>query len=353
MRRAGAVLAILLVLSAAQGSAQQEPATSARLVSDDLEHPVALLFDPAQKGVLYVVERDGTVPEMRNGKLTGDELLDISETVQHTQRHRLMAVALHPDFSSNHLFYAYFNDVQGDAVVAQFTANTEETPDIDALTAVVKFAQPVLTQNGGWLGFGPDKQLYISTASSNERGAASSPASLLGKIVRITPLTKGGYEVPLDNPGNTQQQGLSREVWASGFISPEHFSFGDNGKLFVLDSRGDNAQARVSLVSAGGTPAGSPSYTAARGEQLVGGAVCRSCGLPSAEGSYLLADVASGRIFSLHEEAGQLVRREIAQLPKSKLTAITLSNDGKILAATEKGEIFEIAKGSSSTSAKQ
>ncbi len=350
--RIGAVLASLVLFSAAPSLAQPSPRALAKLITDDLEHPVAILAATTPKEASYIVDRDGTVPELRHGGLTGEDLLDISGSVHRSQRHRLMAIALHPEFATNQLFYAYYNDVQGDAVVGQFRASPKDTPDADSLVAIIKFAQPVPTQNGGWLTFGPDKQLYISTADGGERGPGLRAASLLGKIIRISPQETGGYKVPLDNP-RSAQPGLSREVWASGFTSPEHFAFGESGKIFVLDSRVDSAGAKVSLVAAGATPAGAPSYTAARGERLVGGAVCRGCGLPSAEGGYLLADSASGKIFSLHEDGGKLIRREVTQLTKGKITALSLADAGSILATTETGELFELPLASAATSAQQ
>lgn len=350
--RIGAVLACLVLFSAAPSSAQPGAQALTRLITDGLEHPVAIVTAAAPNEAIYVVDRDGTVPELRHGGLTGDKLLDLSGSVHRTQRHRLMAIALHPDFAATQLFYAYYNDVQGDAVVGQFRASAKDTPDADSLVATIKFAQPVPTQNGGWLAFGPDKQLYISTADGGERGPDLSAASLLGKIIRISPQEAGGYKAPLDNPRNAKP-GLSREVWASGFTSPEHFAFGESGKVFVLDSRGEPAGAKVSLVAAGGTPAGAPSYTAARGERLVGGAVCRGCGLPAAEGGYLLADGASGKVFSLHEDGGKLVRREVTELTKGKISAINLTDTGSILATTEKGELFELPLASAAKNAPQ
>lgn len=352
MAHRGALCSCLLLLAAtscfAEAPALAAPSYTTSLISDDFEHPVALLPSPDRKDTLYVVERDGTVEALRNGKILGDELLDISGAVNRAQRHRLMAIAFHPDFAKNRLFYAYFVDVQGDAVVAQFGAKPDETPDVDSLTITVKFAQPFPTQNGGWLAFGPDRLLYVSTANGGERGDAASPSTLLGKILRISPTEAGGYKTPHDNPSRSEP-GSSQEVWASGFSSPDSFAFSSPWtKLFVIDSRGD-AGAIVSLVSAGGSPASSPTYTAPRGEALVGGVACSPCSLPSLHGQFVLADSSTGKVFSLFEISGKLARQEIASVSPGKITAIGLSEKGSLVVATDRGTLTEITEAGPST----
>lgn len=81
--------------------------------------------------------------------------------------------------------------------------------------------------------------------------------------------------------------------------------------------------------------------------------MCRGCGLPLAEGGYLLADSASGKVFSLHEDGGKLIRREVTELTKGKIAALSLADTGSILATTETGELFELPLASAATSAPQ
>lgn len=81
--------------------------------------------------------------------------------------------------------------------------------------------------------------------------------------------------------------------------------------------------------------------------------MCRGCGLPLAEGGYVLADGASGKIFSLHEDGGKLTRREVTELPKGKITALNLTDTGSILVTTETGELFELRLAPTAKSALQ
>ncbi len=333
----------------AQSPTAGEPPFEAKALSDDLDHPVALLPSPDQDGVLYVVERDGTVEALRDGRLAEDPLLDVSGSVSSSQRHRLMAVAFHPDFRKNRLFYAYFVDVQGDAIVAQFKAMPNEAADTDSLVATIKFAQTFPSQNGGGMTFGPDGFLYVGTGNGGERADAASPNTLLGKILRIMPNEAGGYS-PGPSDSTQARSDANPEVWASGFFSPESLAFSAApGKLFVLDSRGD-AGPSVFLVSAGGTPASAPKYTAARGAALVGGVVCSPCAASSLKGHLVLADSASGQVFALRENAGTLERKDVTSVTRGKVTAIGLDRTGNLLAATDRGELLEIAERSATAS---
>lgn len=93
--------------------------------------------------------------------------------------------------------------------------------------------EPVVTgipksgiHNGGRIAFGPDGMLYVATGDAAEPDLAQDPASLAGKILRVTP----DGEVPQDNPtagsavfslGHRNVQGLafdeSGRLWASEF----------------------------------------------------------------------------------------------------------------------------------------
>jgi glucose/arabinose dehydrogenase len=80
--------------------------------------------------------------------------------------------------------------------------------------------------NGGRIVFGPDGMLYIGTGDAGDKGLAQEPASLGGKILRLTPTGS----VPADNPfpgspvlslGHRNVQGLAfdagNRLWASEF----------------------------------------------------------------------------------------------------------------------------------------
>jgi PKD repeat protein len=96
------------------------------------------------------------------------------------------------------------------------------------------------SHNAGGIRFGPDGMLYISVGDgSNLAGYAPSPASLIGKILRIAP----DGTIPSDNPyaslegsrqcappdANTQDfESVCKEVWAKGLRNPFRFTFGKN-----------------------------------------------------------------------------------------------------------------------------
>lgn len=122
----------------------------------------------------------------------------------------------------------------GPAVYAYYTSETDNRvvrlPWVDGRLGS---PEPILSgipkaaiHNGGRLAFGPDGYLYIGTGDAGAPGNAQDPASLGGKILRVT--ADGG--IPADNPvpgspvyslGHRNVQGLAWDsadrLWATEF----------------------------------------------------------------------------------------------------------------------------------------
>lgn len=120
--------------------------------------------------------------------------------------------------------YAYFT-AASDNRIERFALEGE--PGSYSLGA----AEPILTglakagnHNGGRIAFGPDGMLYATVGDAGEPDRAQDPASLNGKILRMTP--EG--EVPGDNPGDSL-------VYSMGHRNPQGITWDDDGQLWAAE----------------------------------------------------------------------------------------------------------------------
>jgi len=100
----------------------------------------------------------------------------------------LLDLAISPTYADDHLVYAYLTTSTDNRVV-EFTLDGPVTP---LLTGIPKGG----TGNTGRLAFAPDGELYVGTGDTGNPALAADPASLAGKVLRVTDI---GDPSP-DNP---------------------------------------------------------------------------------------------------------------------------------------------------------
>ena len=259
----------------------------------------------------------------------------------------LLGLAFDPLYVDNGLLYVNVTVADGTTEIRRYRTSRTDPDLADASSEVVllSYAQPFSNHNGGWLAFGPDGCLYISTGDGGSAfdpgNRAQSLNTLLGKLLRIdvrgTNGSTGRYGIPPDNPF-VHLPNARPEIWAYGLRNPWRCSFDRaTGDLYIGDvgqnqieevdfqpasnAGGENYGWRVmegtrcsdDSRAGGNPPCGDPSlvppiheYTHAVGVSVTGGYVYRGRKLGGWQGTYFFADYGSARIWSFRYRDGVL-----------------------------------------------
>ncbi|MFN2484880.1 MAG: sorbosone dehydrogenase family protein [Candidatus Limnocylindria bacterium] len=307
-----------------------------------LDWPIGIEHAADGSGRLFVVQQPGQVRLIgASGDLQPEAYIDIADRVQVSYEEGLLGLAFHPRFEENGRLFLHYTSRDGRSVVSEFAADPD-TPSADPSSERVLLDVPnrANNHNGGRLTFGPDGYLYLALGDDAERRNAQDLESLNGKLLRIDVDGAEPYAIPDDNP--YASGGGAPEVWAYGLRNPWRFSFdGETGDLWIGDV---GAGAREEIDRAPGDAAGlnygwpifegtscdgscdATPYVAPVADYgreagdcvVIGGFVYRGSAQPALVGSYLLADLCSGRLWTIGAEraasgSAKLVERGVAQ----------------------------------------
>jgi glucose/arabinose dehydrogenase len=196
--------------------------------------PVAVVQDPTQRDVQFVVQQGGRIRVIRSGTVLTTDFLNLTSEIRCCGEQGLLGLAFDPGVSTGR-FFVHFNNRDGHHVIARFRRSTDLLVAEPASRFDLRWngspiiPQPFSNHNGGNLAFGPDGFLYIGLGdggSANDPGhRAQNPAELLGKMLRIDVSVPdgdaSGYRVPPDNPFlSSGPAGTRPEIWAFGFRNP-------------------------------------------------------------------------------------------------------------------------------------
>ncbi len=200
------------------------PATDAPAdVLTGLTTPWGLAFLPG--GALLVTLRDSAqvllVTADGAAALTGPGAEELTGSTLARGEGGLLGIAVSPDVAQDRLVYLYRTTADGNEVVrARLEGGT-----LAALEPVLTGIPAAGNHNGGRIAFGPDGHLYVGTGDAGEPSAAQDPATLAGKILRVTP---GGDPAP-GNPDPTSP------VWSLGHRNVQGLAWAPDGTMLASE----------------------------------------------------------------------------------------------------------------------
>lgn len=299
-------------------------------VVGDLVRPVFVTAAPGEPDRLYVVLLDGKIVIVEGGRVVGT-FLDISSDVRSNgyqgDERGLLGLAFHPDYAQNGRFFVFHTKGDSnDNVIEEYVRSTDPlVANATPVKELVRTTNNMGNHNGGCLGFGTDKKLYVAVGDGGTQGDpegdAQNLAELHGKILRLDVDT---YPVP--PPGN--YPGANPHVWDVGFRNPWRFSFDAcTGDLYVGDV-GQDTYEEISVEPVGqgnknygwnevegeecfvsgcdrsGTVLPVVVYDHDEGASVTGGYVYRSAKIPGLRGSYVYGDFTTNRVWAFRYANG-------------------------------------------------
>jgi len=373
--------------------------SSERVFPDvSFDAPLQMLQAPADNSRWFIAEQSGVVKAVSTA--AGSQTTDVHPFLDLTDRAASgdagwMDLAFDPQFAQNgRAFVAYVakpaaGSTQRGWRLSRFARSADA---LDAKSESILFEIPLsntTSHTRGAIGFGPDRMLYVAIGDGVEGNRApspaQSPASLLGKLIRIDVRAVDAYRIPADNPfanengircptGSATAGMQCAEIYASGFHDPQGLSFeGTSAAAQVwLGDGSHGGWEEVNRVTRGGNygwplregthcaagascPAGAKDasfiapfaeYPPALGSSVTNGFLYRGHRFPWLVGRYVFGDFGSGRIFAVRSEAGESTEAEVIMSTGSRISALAEGRDGELYYANHSGTLHALTPGS-------
>jgi glucose/arabinose dehydrogenase len=367
-----------------------------RRVAAGLNAPLYVTGLPDNSGRILVVQKGGLIRLVTPASATVATVpfLDVSGSISTDGERGLLGLALAPDYIASGTAYVYLTNVQGTIEVRRYQAVAGTRDRLDPATGDVIISIPhpnFSNHNGGWLEFGPDRNLYLGVGDGGGSGDPDNNAQntnvLLGKILRIDPSRDSfpadasrDYAIPTANPFATS--GGAPEIWMLGLRNPFRAGFDrTTGNLYIGDV-GQGAVEEIDLVPSGGNGlnfgwrlregtqpynggANSSGFTApvaeythgtapTQGRSVTGGYVYRGQ-IEALSGQYLFGDFVSGNIWSVPVTQlvqGQTVAASTFTLRRTAFTPVAgtinnissfgLDQSGNLYIVDYDGEVYVV-----------
>ena len=213
------------------------PAGAPEVLAEGLDAPWSILRLPG--GGVIVSERDtANVVEV-----LGDGSLRVAATVPGVVpggEGGLLGLAYRAgDGDRGADVYAYFTAASDNRIVRMPLTGAPGSLSLGAPDDVLTGIPRAGNHNGGRIAFGPDGFLYATTGDAGDPDAAQDPASLSGKILRLTP---DGRPAPGNPFGN--------HTWSFGHRNPQGLAWDAAGELWAAEF-GQNTWDELNRIDRG------------------------------------------------------------------------------------------------------
>ncbi|NNE74239.1 MAG: PKD domain-containing protein, partial [Acidimicrobiales bacterium] len=179
-----------------------------------------------------------TLADPANGSASDYFTLDVDSAGERG----LLDILVHPNFSQNNYFYAYYSAPNTTRLTIErftFTGNG----GADSGSGVVLWQNPGPTHAqfgqyhiGGSLNIGPDDKFYLTVGDGYDGNNGQDLTTVFGKVLRIN---QNG-SVPASNPFHDAGGPNIDEIWAYGLRNPFRASFDDVTERFFIGDVGGN-----------------------------------------------------------------------------------------------------------------
>jgi len=342
----------------------------------DFQQPLYVAQPPDEDDDLYVVEKEGRIILVDDGKPLTEPFLDLGDEVSIGSEQGLLSVAFAPDYSSSGRLYVNFTDTEGDTRIQEFRRDADDPSRADPASRreLLRIDQPFENHNGGLLLFGPDDLLYVGTgdggSAGDPMGNAQDLSTLLGKILRIEPEPAGDqpYGIPSSNPF-LDDPGARGEIYSYGLRNPWRFSFDRLDRALSIGDVGQDSLEEIDLVGRGQGRGANFGWSAFEGNErfnpdqeaegaippvltyplteacaVTGGYVVRDESLRSLYGRYLYGDFCVGELRSFTARPGREAEDDRPLgLEVPQLSSFGEDNRGRIYAVSLNGSVYRLA----------
>jgi glucose/arabinose dehydrogenase len=229
------------------GAQSQASAIIATRVATGFNQPLFAAAPPGDTSRLFIVEKTGDIKilDLASGRVVATPFLDVSSQIATDGERGLLGLAFDPDFANNGYLYVNLSTISGNTEIRRYHVDSSNPNVVDPASATPILSIDQSTSQAGWLGFGPDGDLYISVGDGGGTGnplhSGQDIHTLLAKILRIDVHSDAfpgdptrNYAVPADNPF-VGTDGAD-EIFAFGLRNPWRPSFDRGlGDLYIAD----------------------------------------------------------------------------------------------------------------------